>query len=677
VGTQSEVLAQVRGPEPAPPPTRWRPDLDPGLQEVCLKALAKRPDDRFADMAAFADALGWWLELRQAPARAAPAPAPVPADPRLDAEALGLLRQWGWQAGLERLKATIQGADAARAAGLRLVLGWQAAERGRYAEALENLRALEAGSALAGWALVGQALAALRERDYPLARSLLARAGQADPQDAILGATIAHHRGTLAHHEGRSDEALAELHTALELLGRDHFSTGRVLDTLGMVHATRNDFSAACAFYAQALELKQRVSDDAGVALTHGQLGRLYLDWELPERADEHLRQGIALARRLGDERGEAQLTNHRGQVMLQRGRTAEAAALLDASVQGAQGRYTVVEGFARKDRALLHLALGEVEAAERACDGAEARFQAAQFAEGVWHVQRVRGLVRLAQGRHEESARCLRESAACFAAGGEPAEAARSLWELARTLRAQGAAAPLVSSALLAALEAAEESRRGRLVAALERELAAVAEVEQVRHACGRFQKPGMPDGMTEAATVLLVELRTEGGADDPLAAPATRADLYTELEGVLAGVGVAVDQYRAEGFLAVVRGRDHAGRAVAAALGAAAAVAERNRPRRVLGWPLWELYAGLGSGVVWLGQVGTYQKRDVAAAGLPVQAAAGLQAEARPGLPCVSEATHQLIAGSFAFRPDGPRTVQVTGLGPQRAWDVIGRRR
>src|SRR5262249_42200523 len=43
--------------EPPPPPTRWRPDLDPGLEAVCLKALAKAPADRYASMREFAAAL--------------------------------------------------------------------------------------------------------------------------------------------------------------------------------------------------------------------------------------------------------------------------------------------------------------------------------------------------------------------------------------------------------------------------------------------------------------------------------------------------------------------------------------------------------------------------------------------------------------------------------------------
>ncbi len=42
---------------PPPPPTIHRPDIDPGLEQVILKALAKRPEDRYQTGAEFDDAL--------------------------------------------------------------------------------------------------------------------------------------------------------------------------------------------------------------------------------------------------------------------------------------------------------------------------------------------------------------------------------------------------------------------------------------------------------------------------------------------------------------------------------------------------------------------------------------------------------------------------------------------
>src|SRR5262249_51459048 len=84
---------------------------------------------------------------------------------------------------------------------------------------------------------------------------------------------------------------------------------------------------------------------------------------------------------------GMLELYNHRRQVMLARGRPAEAAVLLDESIRSAAGPWLIVEGYARKDRALAHLVLGELDEADRECTEAEALFERAGFAEGQAHV--------------------------------------------------------------------------------------------------------------------------------------------------------------------------------------------------------------------------------------------------------------------------------------------------
>jgi len=55
-GTPGEILRQSLIQEPEPP-SRGRPDLDPRFDSICLRALAKNRQARFASMAEFADAL--------------------------------------------------------------------------------------------------------------------------------------------------------------------------------------------------------------------------------------------------------------------------------------------------------------------------------------------------------------------------------------------------------------------------------------------------------------------------------------------------------------------------------------------------------------------------------------------------------------------------------------------
>jgi TolB-like protein/predicted Ser/Thr protein kinase len=65
-GPTPAVLAQVLTREP-PSPGQLRPDLDPGLDEICRRAMARRPEDRFASMADLAAALGRYLKTKPEP----------------------------------------------------------------------------------------------------------------------------------------------------------------------------------------------------------------------------------------------------------------------------------------------------------------------------------------------------------------------------------------------------------------------------------------------------------------------------------------------------------------------------------------------------------------------------------------------------------------------------------
>ena len=59
-GQLARVVYQVLQ-EPAPPPTDHKPDLDPVLVDICMRALAKEPRDRFASCEAMAAELRAWL----------------------------------------------------------------------------------------------------------------------------------------------------------------------------------------------------------------------------------------------------------------------------------------------------------------------------------------------------------------------------------------------------------------------------------------------------------------------------------------------------------------------------------------------------------------------------------------------------------------------------------------
>lgn len=84
-GSTTGRLAAILVKEP-PPPRQIRPEVPPKLEAICLKALAKKPADRFASMAQFAAALADYL-------RAPNLPVAAPVKPVAAAEPASKLKQ--------------------------------------------------------------------------------------------------------------------------------------------------------------------------------------------------------------------------------------------------------------------------------------------------------------------------------------------------------------------------------------------------------------------------------------------------------------------------------------------------------------------------------------------------------------------------------------------------------
>jgi class 3 adenylate cyclase len=698
-GPSDRLLTQKRQAA-FPPLVQCRPGLAPALDDVCRTALAPAPADRFATMTAFAEALAEFLKDR-AEAPVVPTPGggeaprshltPYPSDPLIIDEVLRLLRQLGWEAGMTRLRERILVTeDARQRAALQMLAGWLATERGGHPEGVEFFAAARASPDLKAWALVGEAFAAYRDSQFQRAEELLdAAARLGHPEDAVLRATLAHYRGALLYKQGAADRALEHLDRALTGFGPDHLGTGRVLDTLGMVYASsRNDFPTAFLFYQRSLDVKRRLEDLPGLALTCGQLGRLCLDWGLLDRAEEYFREDLRLCERISDRRGEAQMHNHLGQVFLGRGKARQALTYLNESVrQNEVGGWAVGEGYARKDRARAWLEAGKPDDAEADARRAEELFSSKGFQEGVYHARRARALARAARGEYAEAERLLRPAAAYFDDAGDLAEAARTYLELARLRQAGGGETGLPLEALRSALDRAERSRRDGLVGAIEEELGEVDEVELYQRLYRRARGRGireeagpLGDGTGEKATVLFLDLRNYSGyalKEDAAVVLRTLNQIYAELAAVLERHEVIVNQYLGDGFMALVRERDHARRAVAGGLELLRVLEQFNRPRRVLGLPVLQARIGVSTGQVVLGNIGTHRKMDFTAVGPTTNQAARLQAEAREDAVCVSEGTRDGLGDEFAFHDPAGRVVKLKGMGEARVWDVVGRRR
>ncbi len=60
-GSTMQIIAHHLEQKPAPPPSAFHPGIDPALDAIIRRAMAYRPDDRYADVSAFSGALKEWL----------------------------------------------------------------------------------------------------------------------------------------------------------------------------------------------------------------------------------------------------------------------------------------------------------------------------------------------------------------------------------------------------------------------------------------------------------------------------------------------------------------------------------------------------------------------------------------------------------------------------------------
>jgi class 3 adenylate cyclase len=366
-----------------------------------------------------------------------------------------------------------------------------------------------------------------------------------------------------------------------------------------------------------------------------------------------------------------------------------DACGWLDSSIRGAgAGRWTVSEAYARKDRALLYLAQDQVAEADTEARKAEDLFRSAEFAEGLAHISRVRGMILQRQGDHVEAKKALRASLEHFTRTGEPAEEARTQWEIARMTRAAGEPRPLITREYASALAMAETCRRAGLVWGIGEEFKVVNPEKYYSHVFRRVRGRGIPDstdslidGTSEPITVLFLDLKdsTSYGLDNPPEVVMTTLNqMLADMVAVLRKHDALVSGFRGDGFMAIFRGQRHAFRAVSAGVELSRQMDDFNEPREILGLRLFQIRIGISTGPAVLGNVGTYDLMDYTAIGTTANLGARLESVAKAGWPCISRQTHDEVLDRFRSSPESPRTVAVIkgleSLGPQQVWDVIG---
>lgn len=620
-------------------------------------------------------------------------------------EILNLLRERGWETGMRRVQTLVEKTSTMPSPRKELVnfmAGWMNTDRGSYDDAHQQFAEVihtDAAPELHGWALAGLAYLAYRRNRREVAQVYLDQAEQKNTaRDEILQATIAHYRGVLAEKQGDPTAALKHLHAALQCVGPDHLVTSRILDSLGMIlQNSRNNLALARHFFGRSIQLKEKFEDVAGQALTHGQLGRLWLSWGDLRKSAHHFEQDLRLCERTGDRFGEAQMYNFLGQVLILQGNPRRALSFLEEGLLKRRKEWTILEAYIRKDKAWakLEAALTEpnkvkkhqlLQEAEEEAITAEKIFDQTKKYEGVHLARRIRARVAAEKGQPvEESVTLLQEAAAYFDEAKDRIEAARTYLELARLLKANDR---LAISPMKRALEQAEQCHRPHFLKTVEDELRSVDEIEYYKRLYERSRGQGIAMTAREGvfgealdATVLFFDLRDSCGfasSADPEVVLQTLNHIFAVLTEILDRHDIFVNQYLGDGFMAFSRAEGHEWAAVNAAIELREALVEFNRPREVLKLRALKGRIGLYTGTVFLGSIGTHRKSDYTAIGTPTNKAARLQSEALDecGI-CIGEPTHAKVRADFLFKHEEGREVKLKGFDkPERVWDVIGRK-
>jgi serine/threonine protein kinase/lipoprotein NlpI len=256
VGPFGDLVAQIISKPPAPPST-YRPEIDASLEEICLKALAKKLAERFGSMQEFAKALDRCSQ-RTAPyiARESDAsrPPPRPPLPSQDSEVRRLLQSARYhlekrtEEGLRKSIAAYtqlldkDPADATAWAGLafayHMLSVWGFASPTNACPKAKSAaqRALSLDEALSDAHNVLGTIVMEYDWDLTAAERDLRRSLDLDPKNPIAHQLL----GKCLACQGRHDEAIATLRRAVELdplspqvamsLGRHGFVLARRYD---------------------------------------------------------------------------------------------------------------------------------------------------------------------------------------------------------------------------------------------------------------------------------------------------------------------------------------------------------------------------------------------------------------------------------------------------------------
>jgi len=464
----------------------------------------------------------------------------------------------------------------------------------------------------------------------------------------------------------------------------------RALDATGACWAVLGDSVRARGFIEHAIEKKTGLGDLYGLAISYGQLGRLFLRLHELDAAEEAFNQDLKLCTRMDDRRGQAQCLNHLGQIAILRGdATGARKCLVDARAHTTAGH--IAHAFLMKDTAQLCLLEADLEGADRAARVAVKSLAASPNRYAGALLDHVRGRIAIARGDVDGAREILEQVLGTLEELAARLERLPVLVDLALVHRRAGSHRAYVD-ALARALELAEASRADTWVMQLERMLEQADPTRWLEQVLVKIQGLGRNAPRTERADYALgaesrfvvviftdmVGFTAWSAQRDAQEVVETLNDLFSRMAVAVENNHGLIDKYIGDALMVLFEGdetpEELTARGCQCALDMLEELAGWNQDRRLTERAPFRLRIGMNAGHAVVGNMGSYLKVARSAVGRAVNLAARLESLSEPDRILCGGMVHELAAAQFVFEERG--VVEPKGLDAELAWWLAGTR-
>jgi class 3 adenylate cyclase/predicted negative regulator of RcsB-dependent stress response len=473
-----------------------------------------------------------------------------------------------------------------------------------------------------------------------------------------------HYRGICRYRLRRTQEGFDDLGKALKHaeMAASPLQSARIHDTLGQFSFEKGNIDDAIYHFKESLSLKEKSDDLFGMALTWGNLGRAYLLMGNHQEALDYLRRDLEFCQSSEDLFGQMIMTNNMGRALVHAGQLQQAMAHFEKSYELAltfDNRLWITMNL--KDMAEAHVEAGRLKEAEELLDEAMTRVESFGDDRLRAEILSIAGLHCRKTGAFEAAERSYKEALALLGRQDVPYHLVIVTMQIGMLKFEKG---EKKEAYLLfdECLEKAEALRAPWLIEKIEQLIRRVGELEWIRVRLRRYVGREVFDeiltgtersalgGRRQKVTVLVSDIRgyTEFSENrSPEDIVAMLNDYFSLMVEAITGKKGTIDKFIGDAIMAYfgapVTYGDDSFRALQAARAMMEALEKFNKMRAQSGEEPIRMGIGIDTGVVVVGNIGSYGRKDYTVVGKAVTGAFTLCGRAKAGQVLISESTWQ----------------------------------